>query len=440
MKKTFSIAFVLAILYAGWIARYSHYAQWPREGATFDEYAWPWIGISLFTEGRPMSWSPHQQYNQGEIVVYRKNAFRVVTPYLEHPPLFGIVSGGYAVLTGASGMYDEQYVNPANLRKLSLFFGMVSIVLLYFFVQSLYGTVTARIAAALYAVTPSIAVGSRLLQNENFMIPIWVLTLLLLKNYLDSKKKISLFFVAFLSGIMVLAKIPWIVIGVSACGILVYHRKVKEAALIVLFQIIFLLLFFLWGYYWDWDTFIGLWGLQLSRYNIGLNGILALFTLPHLTDRFFVDGWIYFGFFSIALLFKQAKKHVFIIIPFLVYLLLYFWAIPGEAAQGWYKYPLYPFLTIASGIVIVDLFANPSLISLWYQLLVGSSAFRYGWEPMFGIPVLLFRGLLVAWIVPSLLTYFFPEKHNRFYTYSLVFWTAVFILLGVSSSILYNEQ
>ena len=126
-------------------------------------------------------------------------------------------------------------------------------------------------------------------------------------------------------------------------------------------MILGLALFFVWGWYWDWGVFTALWGLQLSRYDIGFNTVITLFTQPYITDRLFFDGWIYFGFIAMGILLLKLKKHLFIITPFLTYFLVYVWAIPGEQAQGWYRYPLYPFLIIAVALILIRLY-------LYYRL------------------------------------------------------------------------
>ncbi len=440
MRKFLQSISILFILALGFYVRFVNYSVWPREGATFDEYAWPWLGMSLIQQGVPSSWSPHSQYENYEAIIYRKAPFRIVKPYLEHPPLFGLISGGYALLSGAKNMFDSAYINPKSLRKLSLFFGTTSILLIYLFVQKIYNRKMAVISSLLYATVPTTAVGSRLLQNENFMIPVWLFVLWMLAIYLESKKRIHLWLVSTVSALMIWAKIPWFVIGASVCAILIYNKRWKDCLPVGLLMVFSLFLFFLYGYFWDLELFANLWKLQLARYDIGLNSVLTLFTMPFLTDRLLVDGWIYFGWISISLLASSFKKHIFVLIPFTSYFLLYVWAIPGQQAQGWYRFPLYPFLIIAVAIVIFELFKKPALLAVIFQFIVGASAFRNGYEPIFGITFSFFRFLIIAWSIPAMLFLFFGKRFATFYRYSLFFWIFVFLILNVSSSRLYNEQ
>src|SRR2546423_15375757 len=129
IKKKINIIFLLAIILLGFLLRYHNLYTWPRVGATFDEFAWTWQGISLIKTGIPTSWSYHPQYKHGKPIIYRKAAFILVTPYLEHPPVFGLIAGSYALISGAHGMFD---VTIEKIRGLALILGIVSILLVYF--------------------------------------------------------------------------------------------------------------------------------------------------------------------------------------------------------------------------------------------------------------------------------------------------------------------
>lgn len=99
------IVFFLGIVILGFILRGHNLTTWPRLGATFDEYAWTWQGINIIQKGTPISWSPHPQYENANSIIYQETHFRIVEPFLEHPPFFGIVAGSFALMNGASDMY-----------------------------------------------------------------------------------------------------------------------------------------------------------------------------------------------------------------------------------------------------------------------------------------------------------------------------------------------
>ena len=125
---------ILLIILLGFVLRAHNLNTWPRLGATFDEYAWTWQGINLIQDHVPKSWSPHKEYSDKKYVEYQKTAFWIATPYLEHPPLFGLVAGSFAIVNGASDMYQ---VTIDKIRPLALFLRILSIVLIFLTFQSL---------------------------------------------------------------------------------------------------------------------------------------------------------------------------------------------------------------------------------------------------------------------------------------------------------------
>ncbi len=169
MKKYIYTIVLISILVLGLTLRAHHYSTWPREGATFDEYAWTWLGMSLWKTGVPTSWSPHSAYtNRQSYINPHGAAFTLVTPYLEHPPLFGLVAGGFAILAGERSFGG---VEIPTIRLLALALGTISMYSVYLVAREVYGIDIGLLSCFLYAIIPSVAVGSRLVQNENFFIP-----------------------------------------------------------------------------------------------------------------------------------------------------------------------------------------------------------------------------------------------------------------------------
>lgn len=185
LKINLTTLLVVVILIFGLLLRRHDMYLWPRIGATFDEYAWTWQGVSLLTKGVPTSWSYHPQYKNRKEIIYQKARFILVTPYLEHPPAFGLVAGGYALIRGATGMFD---INILKIRSLSLILSAVSMLFIYLLASKIYGKRVGIISLLLYATIPTIVIGSRIVQNENFFIPMWLIVLYLVTKFIDEKK------------------------------------------------------------------------------------------------------------------------------------------------------------------------------------------------------------------------------------------------------------
>ena len=429
---------IVLILLLGFFLRSNNLSTWPRQGATFDEYAWTWQGISLIKNHVPTSWSPHPEYKNYKDVIYQKTHFRIVTPFLEHPPVFGLVAGSFAILNGVQGIYDLHFY---DIRPLALILGMLSLILLYLLVKEIYDKKTALVASLLYATVPTVVIGSRIVQNENFFIPLWLLSLFLISKFIKTKNPWLRNLAALICGLLILAKIPWVAGGISIVIIFLSLKKYKDIVKFLAIAIPIGLLYFVYGFYFDRELFLSLLSLQAQRYDLTFNSIYALFQKPYLVDRFYTDGWIYFGWFSVVLLFlKDFKKNIFVSAPILAYFLIFLSGIPDEAGHGWYRYPFYPFLIISTAIFLKDYFLKNWLLTFFFLVFVGTSLFQLTWATVFGFSYIIFRIAIIGWSV-SLLPLFFNKKPVvKLATFMSIFWLGSFILMNIWSIFLYNEQ
>lgn len=438
MFKKYALLFMAAILVVGFLLRFHKYTTWPREGATFDEYAWTWLGVNLLTTGDPISWSPHPQYQKRTHYVSPGGArFWLVEPYLEHPPVFGLLAGAYARVTGASDMYSVSF---ASMRQLALILGVASIAMVYLFAYRLYGVQVGLLASLLYAIIPTVVVGSRILQNENFFIPMFLGILLCVHTYLEKGKRRFLCLSAVLAGLAILAKVPWIAATVSSVGILLYRKKYHDAALFTGVVTGFFLLFIGYGFWWDQKLFLSLWRLQLARYDMTFNSIYALLTQPYLVDRYYVDGWIYAGWLAWFMLFvKDMKKHIYLCFGLLGYFLVYIAAIPNEPSHGWYRYPFYPFLVTALAVFARDYVHKFAVLS-FVMLGVSVSLLSQTWAVVFGFSYPMYRGIIL-WFATGILPEFISSKRMAIFARRNVFAQfAILVFLSVWAVLLYNEQ
>jgi len=410
------------------LRRYDYYTI-PRHGATFDEFAWTWLGVNIINNGTPESWSSQPQYKQREHLIYQGAAFWIVKPYLEHPPLFGLVAGTFAKMRGVDTMYD---VTLAKIRPLGLLMGTASILLVFLLTRSIYGLRPAYLAAIFYATVPTVVIGSRLVQNENFLIPMWLLALYSLHKYLNEKKVRYRNIAIVIVTLLPLAKVPWVVAGFSVILLLTLHKKWKEAVYTTVFMILFFSGFLLYGFLTDKELFLGLWGLQLARYDITYSGLFSIFTKPLLVDWYYLDGWIYFGWFAIFLLFQDLKKHAFIILPFLAYLLMYAFAIPDEPGHGWYRYPFYPFLIIATALFVHGQLIKPTLASVFFFFLTGFSMLQNGWNTLFGFSYPIYRSYILLTSIPVFFFIWF-KKYEKYSKYFIFLMLIILLILNVLS-------
>ncbi|MCL4417814.1 MAG: glycosyltransferase family 39 protein [Actinobacteria bacterium] len=432
----FRFALLALILVLGFYLRYNNLYTWPRLGATFDEYAWTWLGMNLIQNKIPESWSRHPQYKNSKSIIYQKVPFVLAKPYLEHPPLFGLVAGSYAIANGARNMFE---LNLYHIRGLALLLGVLSIFILYVFAAQVYGYKIGLLAAGIYATIPTIAVGSRLVQNENFFIPLFLLSLYLISLYLKSGNSWLRNWAAVICGLLTLAKVPWIAATLAIVLIFFYLRRYKDAFKFLAIVIPIFSLFFVYGAFFDWNLFVSLWQLQLQRYDIAFNSIFALFTSPYLVDRFMIDGWIYFGWFAVFLLaVKDFKKNFMVLLPFLAYFAVFVFAIPNEPSHGWYRYPFYPFLVISTALFLKEYFNKNYLLTFLFLIFTGLSMLQLSWAQSLGFSFFVFRSFLI-FIGLSMLPLFF-SKTNKVSTITSYLSLFIIFILNIWSVFNYNEQ
>jgi len=437
MLHKFRFIFLGLILILGLYLRYDNLYIWPREGATFDEFAWTFQGLSLITSGIPTSWSPHKAYtNRVEYYNPQGAHFTLVTSYLEHPPLFGLVAGGFAYTNGIR-TFDE--VTIAKIRPLALIMGVVSIYAVFLLASAVYGEVIGLIASGLYAIIPTVVIGSRIVQNENFFIPFFLLSLFLISKFIQTKNPWFRNIAAVICGLLTLAKVPWIAAALGIVLIFFYLKKYKDAFTFLAIVIPIFSLFFIYGFYFDSKLFFQLWQLQLQRYDMAFNSIFALFTSPYLVDRFMIDGWIYFGWFSVFLLStKDFKKNYMVLLPFLAYFAIFIFAIPNESSHGWYRYPIYPFLIISTALFLKEYFNKNYLLTFFFFIFTGLSMLQLSWAQSLGFSFLFLRFFLVLFSI-SLMPLFFP-KTKKISDYVNIVSLVVIFILNIWSVRNYNEQ
>lgn len=439
MKNRVVIILLGLILLIGLFVRSSHLYIWPREGATFDEHAWTFLGLSLLNTGIPTSWSPHAAYTDRKEYRNPNGArFTLVTPYLEHPPLFGYIAGLSARAFGARGFDD---VNLRNMRPLSLALGLVSIGLVYLVTAGWYGSSVALIASLMYAITPTVAVGSRLLQNENFFIPVFLSMLYLANTIRKQPSKTRSFLLYILAYMIPLAKVPWMAAPVAVAVILFSYSRKSEAFWVIVSSFMGVVSYILWGLYWSPGVFVLLMRLQTARYDMAFDGIFSVFMNPVVTDRLFIDGWVYFGWFAIAILVaKLEKRHIPLIISFFAYLSIYLFAIPNEPGHGWYRYPFYPFLTIASAVVLTESYRLNAILRFLFFIIVGLSMMADSWGKAFGFSHLVYRWYLLSAGITAIP---FMTEHRYIRTISQVVSNLIMVLIfmfSIWSVLSYTEQ
>lgn len=374
----------ILILGIGFFLRYKNHALIPRPGESTDEYSNSWVGMSLIELGLPVG--------RSGLVGYGGNDYRYVNvdrifsttaggnplginkPWLDHPPLLPLLTGGYAHLTGARVFEDAV---AGIIRKPMLVLGVITIGLLGYLTLLVSGPVSSLLAMALYATSPLMVVTSRMIQGENGVVIGFLLTLIFLYQYFERKRRLFLWLAAFATGLAFMFKVS----GISAaiCGaILILGRENKprrlkfwEAALFLTVSGSFLALFFVYGAVFDWSTFVNVWSSNATRpYDIGFGSMFDLLTTTKITvSKHLTEGWPLVGWISACLLISRRTKKLFsfLVLPIVVYLVIFL--LMGGSSYGWYRLPFMPFLFASLAVILAEgLGAKYKLLQVFLML------------------------------------------------------------------------
>jgi hypothetical protein len=174
---------------------------------------------------------------------------------------------------------------------------------------------------------------------------------------------------------------------------------------------------------------------------MAFDSLFVLFREPVVADRTLVDGWIYFGWVAmILLMLKDTKKNLPVVLGFITYGSIFVFAIPSEPLHGWYRYPFYPFLAIATAVFLVDCFNRKYMATALYFLIVGLSMFAESWAKVLGFSYPVYRIYIILIAVGTLPSIFPKIEHYKiFHRINMVLLLCI-ILLSVWTVFVYNEQ
>jgi 4-amino-4-deoxy-L-arabinose transferase-like glycosyltransferase len=142
----------------------------PHRGACADEFAWTWSGVTLLQTGEPYAWSWLLAYPTplSEITYWRGDNYRIVHPWLDHPPLYSMYVGAWMLGLGHRDMFD---VDLQSMRLTQIPLSTLSFVLLTLLLGELLSSSEVLLALLFYSVLPPIVLHQRLVVSENLFVP-----------------------------------------------------------------------------------------------------------------------------------------------------------------------------------------------------------------------------------------------------------------------------
>lgn len=403
-KNVVFVFFIFFCLLVAFNYRNRNYWSIPPASDTFDEFAAGWIGLSLIKTGIPTSWSYIPDYASGvphgatltisgmsilvdgqapTITTYSefpkplrlttqfelegfRSHFNMVSPDLEQPPLGGIIIAMPLVLRGVNTFSE---VTLKVLRQPFIYYGVASTLLVILIAKMLYGEKVALISGIIYATTPTIVIGSRLALPENILSLLFLIEVYVLIKYHKNKNK-KLITIAFLISFIAPLVKPFGLSGalIGAGYAFFISKETKTAFRFLLTGTLSFLCYLVYGIVIDKTTFIAIFNYQAGRFFSGPQVFILKIIIPKIT-KIFYDGWIFFGWISVVHLsfLKENKRDLYILVPVVSYMIVT--GVFGGEDYGWYRFPLYPYLTIASGLLVSKIIGNKSFFAAFIFLI-----------------------------------------------------------------------
>lgn len=417
---------ILTILLLGLVLRLHNYEKYPQRGATSDEYTYSFLGLSLLTKGIPISWSHFSGYRNRQDVTIDNIFFPIVWPYFDHPPLNGIFVGGWALLQG-----ERKFENLtlSTIRLVPIAFSMLSTVLLFLLAYQLYQRPIAIWAMAIYATVTIFVIQGRVVLAENLLSVLFLLALYLYVRWRKEFTWVRSTSVGILCGLSLWTKEAGITVYLSLLVLATILRTTGPFRRIVsLITLLFIAIYVLYGWIYDWQTFITILTTQSVR-DIGPATLNYLLSTPIIVNKIYYDGWYFFGFLSLAFLLIQWKKHVALTVPTLIYFLFLLVTLTQNQQIGWYVVPLFPFMAIATAVVLYEAITKRTWTFFLFLLLVGLPQIHHVYEEQFGLSPSAYRILFVTLMAPSLFAALF-RKDTLFTTLGYAYF--IFFLLLTS--------
>jgi len=410
------------------IALHVHnYAIQPPRGETSDEYTYAFLGLSLIQKGIPTSWSLFLPYQNVTPLTIRGIFFPIVSPYFDHPPLYGLLIGGWSWLYGERTF---ESVNLATIRLIPIVLSVVTLSLILKLGRLLFDEGTTRWAMLIFATAPLYVLNTRVVFAENLLTVFLLSALLFYRRKHRRMNFRAAGMLGLVSALSLWTKISGIAVGVGVVALGILDKiQPKYLMRIALYVLLAAVLYVAYGALYNLDLFLKINNAQATR-PIGPETLTVLLTNPVIVNKVTIEGWYGFGLFALAILgITDFRRNRILLIPALIYLLFLLATLTKEGSSGWYMIPLYPFMAIASAKILRDGIAKGGWILVPFLLLV-FIPYITRFEALYGLTIVRYR-LILAIIFLPVLTVLLLQKN----TLTRKFGQALFALSIIANTI-----
>jgi 4-amino-4-deoxy-L-arabinose transferase-like glycosyltransferase len=223
--------------------------------ANFDGVGWAWDGQALWLHHTTAGWSYLPSYQNVTAVAVQHTGVLLpgVSPYFDHPPLFGLLVGGVAVVAGER---TPDQITEAVIRLVPIALSLLTILLSYALVRRLTGRQwIGLLAAAGLALSPAMVLTARLVESEALLTPLLLAALILALRIRDGAGRWSLIGLVAVCVAAPLVKEPGVAVAVIAAGVLLFSGRRRLAFLPLAGMAAGIGVYLLFAAAIDWHTF-----------------------------------------------------------------------------------------------------------------------------------------------------------------------------------------
>ncbi|HLH68306.1 MAG TPA: glycosyltransferase family 39 protein [Candidatus Dormibacteraeota bacterium] len=373
-------ATLVAVVLVALALRLHGLAQAPRLTDNADELYFAWYGLNLILHGDAYTWSYLPGYPSTTILHAYGTSFPLVHHSMDHPPLFGLIIGGWCWLTGARGMLQ---VTAVQVRTLPVAFGTLSVLLVYLLGRRLLGPGPALFGAALLATAPGAVLVSRQAEPESLQAVLLLAALLLTVRAIDGRagpwSSAGLLVCCLAAPLL---KVPGIAVAGICAPILAAGRRWRLAGATLGAAAAGLLLFALYGWLVDWSLFLRIWSDQAATRSGMLSGFDFIAAAAGI-NRSLHDGWWLLGWIGLGVLAAQGepRRELFLVWPAVAYAaaMLVLAAEVRVEQYAWYRLIVYPSVELGAGWLAWEAVRRASLPLLTLLLVLGGAAATNWW-------------------------------------------------------------
>lgn len=389
MKHFIIITFLLILAF---VLRWHQYSTYPQRGATSDEYAFAFQGISLLTRGVPIAWSAIPLYKAVEHLTIDGLYFPIVRPYFDHPPLFGLLVGTWSILSEEPTF---EAVRLGTIRMIPVILSTLSAFFLYLLAKKVYGPKIALWSLAIFATGTLFAVNSRIVVAESLLTLLSLLALFVVCVLPKKPPVWQLLLLGVICALAVLSKVLGVVVFFSVAAICFWRGLgIRRLMWIAVPFVLGLGVFYLYGRAYDEELFWAVQSYQGTSRVLGPNTIWMIIGSPGIVNKIVHDGWYIWGLLALGIASLDMRRNMMIVVPALLYLLLLVVSVNETDIHSWYLIPLFPFLAIAGGKLLVDSIENQRWTLLIWVILIGASLVGPLYEEPFGLTPGVYRGII----------------------------------------------